>query len=214
MSTSGVYTGATRPPRVNPQPKPTASPHHHTHSFKHALQHRERAATKPESRTDNNLKDDLFSSEDEESENISSDKGGSAHGEAVLFQQIKAEFMSSSSDSLSVEAWQGAARVGNGERLIDSASSVMNLDDFSMVLDQVVQNRLLHGNKEWRFLINLPAAQITLTSTAAARWSVGLSSSTQADNDRLSKYKSLLELRLKELGQTVEGIEVVSRAPR
>ena len=189
-------------------------------SFTHSMPRHERAAAKPMPRAENRNAstqnsappDKNVSRVNDEEEKASTEEPSAreaGHTEMTILANPEMEAMLTKlSERPSAEGFSGLFMASSAEVPTDQASTAMSLEDFSAVLDQAAQNRLLTGNKEWRFSINLPHAQVTLTATTAARWSVGIFSS-QADSKSLAKYTDELESRLKDLGQTIEGIEIV-----
>jgi hypothetical protein len=215
-----------RPP-VKPEvrPNPRLSNHHDANAFNHSMRRHEQAAVKPMPRAENrntptrNLAPrdrNVSRASDEEEKKLTEEPSAreASHGETIFPANPEAEAMLTKiSEATSAEGLFGVVTLNSGELPMDQASAAMSLEDFSAALDQVAQNRLLGGNKEWHFSINLPHAQVTLTATAAARWSVGIFSS-QADSKSLAKYTDELKSRLKDLGQTIEGIEIVKELTR
>ncbi len=193
-------------------------------AFNHAVPRHERDAVKPMPKTEDrnastrNLpRDRNVSRVSDEEEQKSTDepsarKESPAETNFLLNPEVETVF-TKKFETTSAEGLFGVVTLNSGESPMDQASAAMSLEDFSAALDQAIQNRLLSGNKEWHFSIKLPHAQVTLTATAAARWSVGVFSS-RADSKSLTKYTDELKSRLKEMGQTVEAIKIVRESIR
>ena len=193
-------------------------------AFNYSMQRHERGAVKSMPKTEgrnasirNLPRDRNVSRVSDEEEKKSMDEPSAleaSHAETNFPANLEAEAMfTKKSETTSAEGLFEVVMASSGESPMDQASAAMSLEDFSAALDQAVQNRLLSDNKEWHFSISLPHAQVTLTATAAARWSVGIFSS-QADSKSLAKYTDELKSRLKDLGQTIEGIEIVKESTR
>jgi hypothetical protein len=221
---AGSYDVSSRPP-VKPDLRPSSAPAHQNaaHSFNHSLQRHDQAARNPMPRAENKNAstknptpgDKDAPRVDDEEENLTTDEHPGREieqAESMLPGGLEVETSFIKLPEIISEHGLFGVAMENGEMSSSEGGvTAMSLEDFSAAIEQAVQNRLLGGNKEWHFSINLPFAQVTLMSSAAARWSVGIASS-QADSKQLSKYTDQLKSRLKELGQTIEGIDIVKQA--
>ncbi len=221
MNTTDFYVSTCPPEKPEIRPDPGLGDHHDANAFNRAIQRHEQGAVKPMPKAEDrnastrNLPRDRNVSRvsDEEEEELRDEPFAREAGytEMTLLANHEMETIFSKFSETpvsSAEGFSGLVMVSSGEVPIGQTSTIMSLDDFSAALDQAAQNQLLTNNKTWHFSINLPHAQVTLTATDAVRWSIGIFSS-QADSKSLAKYTDELESRLKDLGQTIEGIEIV-----
>ena len=94
--------------------------------------------------------------------------------------------------------------------MVDFSTTSMSLDQFSMLLEQIIQQPAV-ATQEWRFSLQSSASaltQISLLQLAPGQWSLSLGTSSKTDAQLLSKNLDKLLQRLRATGQAVDMVHV------
>lgn len=94
--------------------------------------------------------------------------------------------------------------------MVDFSTTPMSLEQFSMLLEQIIRQPAVAA-QQWRFSLQNSASaltQISLLQVAPGQWNLSLGASSKSDAQLLSKNMDKLLQRLRATGQAVEMVHV------
>jgi len=164
------------------------------------------------SHSNNRLKDKNDSREDEaQPDNLPGQELAGLNQESIskkLLQTDKseAELLQGLRQSMNAEAHADV----NGAGVTDFSNTPMSLEQFSLLLQQLTQQKSELGGK-WLFSLQdsaTPLSKITLHQGATGQWTLSLATSSKTEAQLLSRNLDKLLQRLQASGQIVDRINV------